>query len=71
MGRELVGRKIRERQVADFAPRVRLFQEAQRFVIRDLRELRGSDLRFGAQAVSEVNEYVEAGRAGTRPPQPR
>ena len=60
------GREVGEREIANFAPRVRFFQKAQRFFFGDFGELLGRLIRVDALAIAEVDEDIESRRAGPR-----
>ena len=51
-------REVGERKVANFAPRVRLLEKAQRFLFRHFAELFISALNVSALAIAEINEHI-------------
>ena len=56
-------REIGERKVANFAPRVRLLEKAQRFLFRHFGELFVGPLSVSPLAIAEINEHIESRRA--------
>ncbi len=71
MRRIFVRLEVGEGEVADFPARGRLLQKPEHFLFADLGEKRISGLRRCPEPVAEVDEHIEAGRAGSRSPHPR
>ena len=71
MRRELLGREIGERQIADLLAGLRLFQELQRLGFVELCQV---GFRLGwvhGSPIAEIGEGFEAGRSGRHPLGPK
>jgi hypothetical protein len=58
-------REVCESQIANFTPRVRLFQKSQSVFIGDSSELSVGPVGIRSLEVTKVNEYIEHRCAGT------